>query len=213
MKFFRKALLTVLTFCVFVLPLSSMALTQPEGASAPAGESEHYVPGGVPATISPVEAMVPALHGVTLAMLHHGDASLDAGDTGLMWECLYNMLSLYGQLDERSEPQGDSLTFPAELVWDYSAALVSNYRELGPLPAALSDRLTYDAASDCYRVVCGNDELAQIQVRTVRTEGDATYLEGALVYLVEQTDLARFQATLQPRDTMFGYAVTSFTLR
>ena len=37
-------------------------------------------------------------------------------------------------------------------------------------------------------------------------------LEGALVSLPDQRELTRFEAVLQPRDSMFGYAITGLTL-
>ena len=37
-------------------------------------------------------------------------------------------------------------------------------------------------------------------------------LTGSLSYLVDGSDLAQFQATLQPRDNMFGYTITSLVL-
>ena len=38
-------------------------------------------------------------------------------------------------------------------------------------------------------------------------------MNGGLKSLEDGSTLYTFQATLSPRDTMFGYAVTSFTLR
>ena len=214
MKFFQKALLTALAVCILTLPLSSMALAgQTEASSPVADQSEAYVPGQVPAQTGVVDTMTPALHGVILAMLNHDVSTLNVNDTDLMWESLYNMLSLYGQLDERSQMEGDVLTFPSETVRDYAAALVSNYPVLGSLPPALADRLTYDSREDCYQVACGSDDLAQLQVRDVETSAEGIRLEGALVYLVDGTDLVRFEATLEPRDTMFGYAITQFVLK
>ena len=95
---------------------------------------------------------------------------------------------------------------------DYTAALDVSFDELGPLPGALSDRIVYDAAADSYQVVCGNDSQAQFQVYTAEQTAGGLVLEGALVSLTDQTDLARFEAALQPRDSMFGYAITALTL-
>ena len=62
------------------------------------------------------------------------------------------------------------------------------------------------------QVVCGNDSQAQFQVYTAEQTAGGLVLEGALVSLADQTDLARFEATLRPRDSMFGYAITGLTL-
>ena len=61
-------------------------------------------------------------------------------------------------------------------------------------------------------MVCGSDALAQIQVQEVQSTAQGLRLTGALVYVVDNEELAQFQATLQLRDNMFGYAVTSLTL-
>ena len=157
--------------------------------------------------------MTPAIHAVVLAMLHYDAAVFDGAQTEMSWEALYNMLSLYGQMDERSDYIGENLVLPAETVMDFAVAVMPEMSGLDGLPETLSDRMVYDPEIDSYLVTCGSDSLAQIQVEEQSYQDGALHLSGALVYLVEQTDLARFQATLQPRDTMFGYAVTSFTLR
>ena len=121
------------------------------------------------------------------------------------------MLSLYGQLDERSEYVGEDLLLPRETVQDYAAALPMS-GALGDLPDDLSDRMIYDASSDSYRVVCGNDSLAEIQLnQTVQANGTLR-LAGRLVYVVDGSSLAQFQAVLQPTDSMFGYVITSMEL-
>ena len=145
-------------------------------------------------------------------MLNHDAASFDTSDTALAWESLYNMLSLYGQLDDRSQYQGEDLLVPSETVLDYAAALVDSFDTLGPLPEFLTDRLTCDAASDSYLVVCGNDSLAEIQIRSTQNSGGTLSVTGDLVYLVDGSSLAQFQAVLSPQDNMFGYAVTQLSL-
>ena len=122
-------------------------------------------------------------------------------------------LSLYGQLDERSEYQdSDHLLLLSETVQDYSAALDLSFHSLGALPSALSDRLTYDAAADTYQVMCGNDSLTRFQIQATWQTADGLVLTGVLEDLAQQADLARFEAVLQPRDNMFGYAITGLTL-
>ena len=58
-------------------------------------------------------------------------------------------------------------------------------------------------------VVFGSDDLARIQVDSAPAPGGGLSLAGALVYEAEDQILARFQAELQPRDNMFGYAITA----
>ena len=57
---------------------------------------------------------------------------------------------------------------------DYAAALNCSFDVLGPLPKDLSDRLTYDAASDSYQVVCGNNDQARFEIRQSVTRGDTS---------------------------------------
>lgn len=208
MKNLKRLMLTAMITSILLLPIGNTALAGQEEAPV---QSMEFLPGDMPAGMSPAESMAPALHGVILAMMNHDAASFDTGSAELTWECLYNMLSLYGQLDSRSEIQDDLLLFPVETAQDYAAALDVVLAELPPLPEDLADRLTYDQG--VYRAVCGNDSLSQLQVREVQSTADGLRLTGALVYIVENQDLVQFQATLQPRDNMFGYAVTGLTLK
>ena len=179
---------------MLILPVSSVTPADAEGTL------EEFLPGNATAEMAPAESMVPALHGIVLAMLNHNTQSFDRNDPQLAWESLYNMLSLYGQLDSRSVSDQDELLFPEETVLDYAAALDIEPGQLGDSPAALRDRLN-------------EDNLAQIRVDSVTTAKGSCLLTGALVYEVENQVLARFQAVFQPRDNMFGCAVTSLTLR
>ena len=207
----KKLLTIALLASLLVLPLGTVALADHE--QAPVETVQDYVPGGVPAQVAAEQSMAPALHAVLLATMNHGLTCFDQNDAYLCWESLYNMLSLYGQLDNRSEYQSpDTLLLLSETVRDYTAALDLSFDELGPLPEALSDRMTYDPGTDSYQVVCGNNDQARFEIRQSTANGGTVELSGALVYLADGSDLAQFQATLQSRDSMFGYAITSFTL-
>lgn len=211
----KKLLMTALITSLLVLPLGTVALADHEEAPMETVQSvQDYIPGGVPAQVDAEQSMAPALHAVLLAMMNHNLTTFDPDNTALSWESLYNMLSLYGQLDNRSEYQNsDTLLLLSETVRDYTAALDLSFDDLGPLPQELSDRMTYDAASDSYQVVCGNNEQARFEIRESETIGSTVKLSGALVYLADGSDLGEFEATLQSRDNMFGYAITSFTMK
>ena len=133
-------------------------------------------------------------------------------DRELVWEGLYNMLSLYGQLDWRGEAAEDTLLLPAETVNDYAAALSTSLEGLGALPASLEDRLTFEPGKNAFRAVCGEDGLSQIQVDSQEKTAEGLLLTGALVYLPDGSDLVRFQALLQPRDNMLGCAIVELTI-
>ena len=121
----RKMLLTLTAAAVLALSIPFAALAVNGGEIAlPAGDvtaETGFVPGSIPAETGAVESMTPALHAGLLTLLHLGDDAL-TGDAG-RWETVYNMLSLYGQLDERADSGDGLLTVPAETVLDFSAAL------------------------------------------------------------------------------------------
>ena len=145
-------------------------------------------------------------------MLNRDVKRFDFSDASLAWEGLYNMLSLYGQLDSRSITEQGELLMPEETVLDYAAVLPFSPDGLGDIPAAVRDRLNYDNVSRSYVVVCGEDGLAQVRMDSLTLSGGSYVLTGALVYEVENEVLAQFQATLQVQDNMFGYAISSLTI-
>lgn len=204
----KKISIALLISLVLLLPAGGTALAGHAEAPAP-GEVREFLPGSVPAETGPAESMSPALHALVLACLDQEAARFDLDDRDLAWEGLYIMLSLYGQMDSRSVTEEGELFLPEETVQDYAAALDLDLEELGEPPAAIQDRLDYDSASRCFVVVCGSDDLARIQVDSAPAPGGGLSLAGALVYEAEDRILARFQAELQPRDNMFGYAITA----
>lgn len=207
----KKLLLTALITSLLILPFGGTALAVPEEAAAPVPVNE-YLPGRVPARTDAAEAMSPALHAVILAMMNQEASRFRSSDSLLAWESLYNFLSLYGQMDNRGELEDDVLLLPEETAWDYAAALDLNLEQMGGLPAGILDRLGYNNVSRCYEVTPGDDGLSQIQVRSVTPAASGLRLTGTLVYAPDGRDLVRFQATLQPRDNMFGYALTGLSL-
>ncbi len=204
----KKISMALLISLVLLLPAGGTALAGHAEAPAP-GEVREFLPGSVPAETGPAESMSPALHALVLACLDQEAVRFDLDDRDLAWEGLYIMLSLYGQMDSRSVTEEGELFLPEETVQDYAAALDLDLEELGEPPAAIQDRLDYDSASRCFVVVCGSDDLARIQVDSAPAPGGGLSLAGALVYEAEDQILARFQAELQPRDNMFGYAITA----
>lgn len=206
----KKLLTAALVTSMLILPVSSVG---PAGSGeAPSSvQAQDYLPGDVPAETDAAESMSPALHALVLAMVNHDVKRFDFSDRDLTWEGLYNMLSLYGQMDTRSITEQGELFLPEETVMDYAAVLAVDLDALGDPPAAIRDRLNYDNVSDSYVVVCGTDNLARIRVDSLTASGGSYVLTGALVYEVENEVLVRFQATLQPQDNMFGFVVSGLT--
>lgn len=210
----RKMLLTLTAAAVLALSIPFAALAVNGGEIAlPAGDvtaETGFVPGSIPAETGAVESMTPALHAGLLTLLHLGDDAL-TGDAG-RWETVYNMLSLYGQLDERADSGDGLLTVPAETVLDFSAALPGGPVYLNTLPEDLADRMTYLADQDSFQVVCGDDNLAEIQLDSSTVEQGRLVLSGSLVYSVDGSVLTGFQAVLQPTDSLFGYQIETLSL-
>ena len=202
----KKLLITVLIASMLILPVSSVTPADAEGTL------EEFLLGNATAEMAPAESMVPALHGIVLAMLNHNTQSFDRNDPQLAWESLYNMLSLYGQLDSRSSSDNGELFLPEETVQDYASALEADVAALPALPAELWDRINYDNVSRCYVIFRGEDDQAGIQVDDTRCAGGDLILTGSLVSEVDGQVLTQFQAVLQPRDNMFGWAVTALTV-
>lgn len=192
----KRIILAAVIVSILIIPLGNTAWAdQEEGTPSSAGNGT-------------VEAVLPSVHGVVLAMLNHGAASFDLDDGELVWESLYNMLSLYGQLDSRCDPYSGELVLPEETVWDYASALGLRPDGLPPLPDSLSDRIVYDSSEYCYRLICGDAGLTQLQIDSLRADGGYLFLDCSLA---DHSVLARFQVTLQPRDNMFGFAVSALT--
>ena len=210
----RKMLLTLTAAAVLALSIPFAALAVNGGEIAlPAGDvtaETGFVPGSIPAETGAVESMTPALHAGLLTLLHLGDDAL-TGDAG-RWETVYNMLSLYGQLDERADSGDGLLTVPAKTVLDFSAALPGGPVYLNTLPEDLADRMTYLADQDSFQVVCGDDNLAEIQLSGSTVEQGKLVLSGRLVYSVDGSVLTGFQAVLQPTDSLFGYQIETLAL-
>lgn len=207
----KKFLLTAVIASMLIVPLGNTALAGHEEAPAPV-QVQEFLPGDVPAETGAAETMLPAVHGLVLALLNHDARVLDLSDGTLAWEGLYNMLSLYGQLDSRTSSDNGELFLPEETVRDYAAALELDVDSLPPLPAELRDRINYDNVSRCYVLFRGEDDQARLQLDSAVSGQSGLVLTGALIYEVDGQVLTRFQATLQSQDSMFGFSIRALTI-
>lgn len=206
----KKLLLTTLLAALLILPLGTIALADNETAAVPP-QSVEYIPGSVPAQTD-LSSMLPAMHAVLLAMDNQGVTSFTANDETLSWEMLYNMLSMYGQMDDRAYYDGEMLVLPSETVMDYSAALFELPPAAETLPAELADRMTYDAMLDEYRLYCGSDDLSQVVIDATANSVGSVELSGRLVYLAADETLCSFTASLTVCDNLFGYTLTELNV-
>lgn len=204
----KKIVMTALITSMMIVPFGAAAAANQVELPTPPAQVE-YVPGRVPAQVSVCETMSPAIHAAMLAMMNHQNSKFDATDSELAWESLYNMLSMYGQLDERAEYQDENLVIPSETVFDYAAALLPDLSVLGELPASLTDRMTYNADNDSYLVVCGNDEMSELRMESTPLANGQLLLSGSLVYLEDDSELAQFEAVVEHADNLLGCTVVS----
>ena len=202
----KKLLLTALIAAMLVVPLGTVALADDESPAPSPLVNEEYIPGEAPAENSP-QAMVPALHAVLLAMENQNLTSFTTENETLSWEMLYNLLSMYGQMDDRSDYDGELLVLPAETVMDYSAALFADPLAPETLPDELTDRMTYSADTDEYRLYCGSDSLSEVLITNTRVLDNRVAVSGKLMFLAEEIELASFTATLAVADNLFGYTL------
>ena len=136
----------------------------------------------------------------------------DPEDPEFLWTSLYYMLSLYGEMDERSELTDDTLILPSEVVQDYAAALYPDVATLPEIPAPISERISYRASDGAYRLARGDEGLSQVTVEPpIYLSSGAVVMNGALESLEDGSALRKFQVTLAARDCMFGYIITDLT--
>ena len=205
----KKILMTALVASLLLVPFGVAAADQVELPAAP--QQVEFVPGTTPAEVSVAEVTSPAIHAALLAMMNHQVNEFDSGDHELAWEALYNMLSMYGQLDDRTQYEGENLLIPAETVADYAAALLPGV-ELGALPESLSDRMTYDAADDSYLVVCGNADMTEMALTASPLDGGQLLLSGAMIAVEDGSSLAQVRAVMDRADNLLGCTLVSLEL-
>jgi len=205
----KKTLNYILAAALLLLPVSLTGCGQAESPAAPAASVRNlsYDPGDAPAQTTTADAAAPMLHGVLLAMLNQGAEKFDPADRTLAWESLYNMLSLYGQLDNRSEYEGEDLLLPAETVRDYAASSIPGFDTLGELPKELSDRMAYQSETGCYLVTCGEGSMARMELSDPAWENGVVRIDGALIFEADGSVIAGFRAGLTPSDNMLGFTL------
>lgn len=113
-----------------------------------------------------MDAMVAPVNALVMCMVEQGLAYNDQDDV-FLWNSLYYMLSLCGQMDERAELTDDMLILPAETVADYAGALFSNFDGLPALPREMNGRVSYDWQNDTFRLARGDAGLTE--TRRVRS--------------------------------------------
>ncbi len=171
-----------------------------------------FILGTVPAQSVSMESMIPPVNALVLSMLEH-DLSYDESSDVFLWNSLYYMVSLYGQMDSRAELTDDWLILPSETAADYAAALFTNYNGLPVLPEQMKDRVTYDAANDTYSLARGDAGLSETQILQVKELGGGVVeVFGAVVSLADESVMCTFTAELNANNSMFGYSISELNI-
>ena len=192
---------------------------QPEAAAAVTAVSVQavapgmeFIPGSVPAESAPMEGMIPPINALVLSMLEQ-DLVYDEDSDVFLWNSVYYMISLYGQMDSRAELTDDTLILPTETLEDYAAALFTNYHGLPQLPEQLKDRVSYDSQNDTYRLARGDAGLSETRLSAARQMPDGTIqVNGTLVALENENPLCSFTAVLTANNSMFGYSISGLNI-
>ena len=169
----KKWMIALMMAALLIVPMGGIAYAVGEGAPAAPAAGE-FIPGDVPAQSGTMDAMVAPVNALVMCMVEQGLAYNDQDDV-FLWNSLYYMLSLCGQMDERAELTDDMLILPAETVADYAGALFSNFDGLPALPREMNGRVSYDWQNDTFRLARGDAGLTETRL------GEITELGGGCV--------------------------------
>ena len=186
-------------------PASDPPVLSAPQAAAP--EQELCPAGGAPAQSTRLDALYPPVNALVLSMVEQGMEYDERSDT-FVWNVLYYMLSLYGQMDSRAQLTDQALVIPRETAQDFLAALFAGRGQLPDLPGDLSGRIRYDRSGDQFMLELGDAGLTECRLDALEPQMDGTcLLNGELVSLDSEETLYRFQVTLEENESMFGYAI------
>ena len=195
----KKWMIALMMAALLIVPMGGIAYAVGEGAPAAPAAGE-FIPGDVPAQSGTMDAMVAPVNALVMCMVEQGLAYNDQDDV-FLWNSLYYMLSLCGQMDERAELTDDMLILPAETVADYAGALFSNFDGLPALPREMTGRVSYDWQNDTFRL----GEITELG-------GGCVQVAGALVSLEDESVLCSFTVDLVRNNSMFGYAISGLDI-
>lgn len=168
--------------------------------------------GSVPAEAELTEGIQLPVHALVLSMCEH-ELSYDIQSAPFVWNALYYVLSLYGEMDDRAQLTDEALLLPSESVNDFARALFAGLDQLPALPPELDGFVSYDATLDMYRLSLGDFALTRIALAPLSAQSDGTFVaEGTLLALDDNSPLCTFRTVLAENDTMFGFSVVDVSL-
>ena len=163
--------------------------------------------GSVPAEAEWTDGIRLPVHALTVSMWEH-DLTYDTSSAPFVWNSLYYVLSLYGEMDDRAQLTQDALLLPSEVVNDFARALFSGLEQLPALPPESDGFVRYDAAADTYHLSLGDFALTQMVLNPLTAQSDGTFTaEGTLLALEDDSPLCSFHITLVENDTRFGFSI------
>lgn len=208
----KKILISLTIVVAMLCSLGGMAYADDARDLQSLSEVMEFVPGSVPAQSSEIDSMLPPVNAMVMCMLEQ-QLVYDESNEEFLWNSLYYMISLYGEMDSRAELTDDTMILPAETVEDYAAALFAGYSGLPVLPEALKDRVTYDAKSGCYHLARGDAGLSELVIEELSTlENGLVEVSGVLRAQEDNSILCRFTADLLENNSMFCYAISDMSV-
>lgn len=168
--------------------------------------------GSVPAEAELTEGIQLPIHAMVLSMWEH-EMSYDIRSAPFVWNALYYVLSMYGEMDDRAELTDEALVLPSESVNDFARALFAGLDLLPPLPPESSEFISYDATLDTYRLSLGDFALTRIALAPLTEQANGVFVaDGTLFALEDDFPLLTFHTVLAENDTMFGFSVLDVSL-
>ncbi len=168
--------------------------------------------GSVPADSALLDGIQLPIHALVLSMTEH-EQCYNIQSPDFVWNGLYYALSMYGQADDRAQLTQEALLLPSESVHDFARALFAQLEDLPPIPAQLTDFVSYENTTDTYHLSLGDFAQTQTQLGELLPQADgSSILDGSLTALEDNTPLCSFRITLLENDTMFGFSILDVSL-
>lgn len=215
----KKLIPLLLAVCLLVTPMMAKASADdqmltgsPDLPPQSSAQDMIFPAGSVPADSALLDGIQLPIHALVLSMTEH-EQRYDIQSPDFVWTGLYYALSMYGQTDDRTQLTQDALLLPSESVNDFARALFAQLEALPPIPAQLTDFVSYEATTDTYRLSLGDFAQTQTLLGELTTLADGFFvLDGSLNALEDGAPLCSFRVTLLENDTMFGFSIVDVSL-
>jgi len=206
----KRMIPVLLALCLLAFPLMGTAAADNLPSTQLPVQQQAYQPGNVPADGRELDAIQLPITALVMAMVER-DLTYDGTSEVFIWNALYYMLGMYGQVDSRADVTGDILTVPAETVQDYMAALFG-YAEIPEVPAALAQNVKDQEGE--YLLTLGDFGQSETRLGTLERSEDGCYcLPGEMVDPSDGSVLCQFEVTVARSENMFGFSILDLVIR